>query len=347
VQPPLPGLLGPATFQMTGGRGQVEVGLDTAQTAPGEHKTTLVLRPEGATTAVSIPVRFRVEPLKVRVQPERLDLGSIRKGASASSAVTLTAEPPGSRLVVRTALRPAVPGMKVPPTVQGNPAQLSVTVDTSALEPGKAYETEVVLEGNAGRVAVPVRFHVGTDWGVMVRPALLGTAGTAGALALCRAALATVTEGRWITTPEWDFRLVLLATPVALLALRWLGPLIEARRTPIKETQRTPEAGCIRLVGRGFTVLGALLIAPLLAPGWVAGLDLAAHGWRALGLDPIAGWAVNGAILGLLHGLGLGLLQAGQRPLGQALRWIGALLLLALLPLGWWGAPWITSLFRM
>ena len=52
----------------------------------------------------------------------------------------------------------------------------------------------------------------------------------------------------------------------------------------------------------------------------------------------------RGAILGLLHGLGFGLLQAGQRPAGQALRWIGAFLLLALLPLGWWGASWVLGL---
>ncbi|MFN3649139.1 MAG: protein kinase domain-containing protein [Armatimonadota bacterium] len=339
----LPGMVAPPRFEVVDGGGRIELGLDTGDADPGEHRGVVRFQPEGG-APVAVPVSYRVEPLRAKVEPERLELGRLAPGESVSAAVTLTADPPEGRLRARVDLDPPVPGARVTPQVRGNPAQVSFSLDPRALEPGRKYETQIVVEGNAGKLSVPVRFSLGTDWGLVARATAAGGLWTSAALGLARLAIGAASPERWILSPELSLGFLLVAAPLGLLALIRLGTLLgRVRRSgPQRET---PPVGCLGIVWRAAAVAAALLAAPLLGPAWLAGLDLAGQGWRALGLGPAPAWALNGAVLGLVHGLGAGLLKAGRLGPGRAVLWLGILLLVALLPLGWWGAPWIAQLF--
>ncbi|HTE21391.1 MAG TPA: serine/threonine-protein kinase, partial [Armatimonadota bacterium] len=337
IRPELPGVIAPETFSIAGARGTIEIGLDTEETPPGEHEGTVVLTAEGAPAPVSIPIRYRVEPLKVSGAPQRLDLGRVRRGKPASVSMTLQPELADGRVWAQVEARPPLPGLKMAPTIRGNPAQLTVTLDPAALVPGREYETELVLEGNLGKVAVPLQFRVGTDWATVARSALTGAAWVAALLGLIRWALSMALGERWITHAEGPLPLLLIAGPLALLALLRLGALFERAGSPDGGAHQASGVGCLRLLSQASTIGGALVAAPFLAPGWVTGLDLVGQTWRGLGLGPPASWAASGALLGLVHGVAFGLTRAGRHPIARAVYWIGILLLLALLPLGWWG----------
>lgn len=333
VQPVLPGLSVPATLPSASAR--LEVALDTVETPPGEYSGQLSIQIEGVPTPVSVPVRYRVLPLTVTVEPKVLELGTLRAGEKTAAALRVSTQPTGGRLAGMAALSRFAEGVSVTPTLAGPAPELQVTVDTRHLQAGSTYRTEVKLTTNAGTFTVPVRFRVGIPWKLVTAPAVRGALTWGAGLGLGRLALAlSLGPHTWLDVGNVRPDGILAAWVLVWAA--WLAIALSTRR--LRQVLGAPLAswtGFKWLLGS--TLLGCgglLLLLGGLGMGLIVALDRLGHSlWPAAG--PLTTWAVLGAALGLLYGSAPGLVRAGRPRTGTTLHWVAVAITLGLGAWGW------------
>jgi len=335
VQPALPGLAVPASLPSATAR--LEVALDTVETPPGEYSGQVIISAEGVPNPVTVPVRFRVLPLSVAVEPKSLDFGTLRAGEKTSAGLRVSTQPVGGRLAGTAALSRFAEGMSVTPTLAGPSPELQVTVDTRNLQAGSTYRTEVRLATNAGTFTVPVRVRVGIPWANVASPAVTGALTWGAGLTLVRLTLAlSVGSQAWIDVGGQPLQR-LPGTWVLVWGV-WLAIALSTRR--LRRTLGAPLAswsGVKWLLASAFLACGGLL---LLLGGLGMGLAVALDRMGRTLLptaSPLAGWALLGALLGLLYGAAPGLVRAGRPQTGAALHWIAVAMTLCLGAWGWLG----------
>jgi len=154
----LPGLSCPDTFVSDGA--PIPITLDTLNTPPGLYEGRLAIAPEGFPEPFHIPVTYTVAPVKAAMTPRRLDLGEIEHGQIAKATLVIGSKDGKSRIAGLATIVPPCPGVSVTAEFQGVSSTLTVTLDTSELEPNREYMRRVQIQSTGGRFDAPIRIHV-------------------------------------------------------------------------------------------------------------------------------------------------------------------------------------------
>lgn len=160
---PLPGLQIPQEFE--GNDSILDVELDTRKVPTGAYRGRLVIEgnSDSQNGPVYVPVSYEVEPLRLRVEPDELDFGTVAVGRREKRTVRLLMENPTSNggqprgaFYASSSLK----GVQAPDRFEGS-EPVEITVDANA--PGvvaQLYQGALQLDTNGGRFRVPIRYRI-------------------------------------------------------------------------------------------------------------------------------------------------------------------------------------------
>jgi hypothetical protein len=196
----LPGLSHMKDFD--GANSEIQIEIDTLHLSPGHYAGTIIVQGEGLPKPCIIPIEYDVLELSVSIEPYELDLGAIPHGKTRGLSVRVSAGPSGGRLLGTASFESERLGLTANGMLDGELCELNVSVDTSLLEAGRKYRTNLALNTNAGVFALPVQFQTQIRWDVVVLWTL-GVAALVGLLMfLSRYALASAGYilASWVTS---------------------------------------------------------------------------------------------------------------------------------------------------
>jgi hypothetical protein len=230
LQPPLPGVTAPPKFD--GSHSQIDLSIDLAAAKPGLYQSTLVIQAERVSSALQVPVRLEVVPLSAQVQPASVNLGSLAYGTKTQAQVRLTNKITGGRFVGQASLSPSVAGVECTPKLDGPSPDITVNVDTTTLEAGKAYATTLLLSTNAGTFRVPVQFSTTIAWKTVWSWAIGCAAGAGAVLAGLRAVVASTIQNQdaWVLDYRTDKDLMVLSALLSAVIVGGIALGIYSRR---------------------------------------------------------------------------------------------------------------------
>jgi hypothetical protein len=172
VEPALPGLKVSPSFD--GVDSALSLSLDTLRVEPGPYSGKIIIRPEGVPEQVDIPLSYVVAPLRVDIKPPALELGKVLHGTRSVAPVTISCQQGGRLVGAPRALEPNLNGVTVTGGLDGAANELFIAVDTTALPPGKIFDSTLKLATNAGELQIPIKFKTSLRWKHLV---IIRTAG--------------------------------------------------------------------------------------------------------------------------------------------------------------------------
>jgi len=137
----------------------IEVQIDTLTVQPGKYASNLVIEGHGFPGVFKVPLTLEVLPLEIKLDPVELSLGKLMHGTKREANIAVSCAPSGGRLVGnQRGFEPGVNGLSATGKLDGQQGDVHVTIDTSKLPPGKRFNTSLILETNAGKLNIPVKF---------------------------------------------------------------------------------------------------------------------------------------------------------------------------------------------
>jgi hypothetical protein len=169
----------------------IAIGLDTLFVSPGKYASNLTIEGPGFPRAFQIPIFFEVVPLSVRFDPPAVKPGTLMHGTKSKITLSVSCTPEGGWLVGKpSALKPPCPGIATTGELKGQHSEIEVFIDTTKLEAGKRFQTNLVLDSNVGILEVPIQFRTSRPQGSVIAWQTVGLALTTGILMyICRALL--------------------------------------------------------------------------------------------------------------------------------------------------------------
>lgn len=202
--------------------------LDTLRVEPGKYQSKVLISAEGVPKTLEVPFQYQVTPLQVQVDPPEVKLGTIMHGSKRATLIKITCTPPDGRLTsARRTLNPVVDGVSATGKINGSVNELKIEIDTTRLQTGRQYETNLRLETNVGPLEIPIQFKTSLFWKYVVFWRTAGVSLAVGlSMFLSRWLLAQV-EGldQWFFSYQSEISIVLAtgAFGALVLAIFFLG----------------------------------------------------------------------------------------------------------------------------
>lgn len=230
MQPPLQWVVFSTEFE--GSSAHIDLQLDLSNVAPGVYKSQLVIQPEGVPTKLLVALRVEVTALAVQIEPKILDLGSLAYRAKARGQVRMICKTAGGRLLGEASISPLMTGVACVSKSDGSGLDVSVSIDSEAMETGKTHSATLLFSTNAGVFKVPVHFSTTIAWKTVWAWAV-GCAAAAGAvMAGLRATVAsTIPEPDvWVLVYRSDTNFMVLSGLLSAVIVGGIAYPIYSRR---------------------------------------------------------------------------------------------------------------------
>jgi len=158
VESSLPGLSIPA--QWTGNSVELEAQLDTARVPVGAYSGFIALETDAGVSR--LPVSYSVVPLELQARPDSLDFGSVLVGQRAQATLRVVPMRANSGGTPRGTIYvgPSLGILSAPERFEGSePITLSIDASSPAAV-ARLYEGLLQIDTNGGRLRVPVRYRI-------------------------------------------------------------------------------------------------------------------------------------------------------------------------------------------